>query len=110
MHFSRKATCAKMQILESNHLCEKKTIKDGRYIRQHYIAGLEGKILSDIVSDTIYMRHLPDSYEDGCHIDAARFVMITAAFEWEFRRIFPEGVEKKVGKIKAEEQKMSNLL
>ena len=96
--------CAKMQILESNHLCEKKTIKDGRYIRQHYIAGLEGKILSDIVSDTIYMRHLPDSYEDGCHIDAARFVMITAAFEWEFRRIFPKGVKKEVGKIKAEEQ------
>ena len=30
--------------------------------------------------------------------------MITAAFEWEFRRIFPEGVKKKEAKIKAEEQ------
>ena len=72
--------CAKMQILDSNQQCEKKTLKDGRYISQHYIAGFEGKILSDIASDTIYMRHLPDSYEAGCHIDAARFVMITAAF------------------------------
>lgn len=48
--------------------------------------------------------HLPDTFEAGKHIDAARFVMITAAFEWEFRRIFPEGVKKKEAKIKAEEQ------
>lgn len=95
--------CAKMQILDCNQQCEEKTIKDGRYISQHYIAGLEGKILSDIASDTIYMRHLPDTYEVGRHIDAARFVMITAAFEWEFRRIFPEGVKKKDGTLKVEE-------
>ena len=96
--------CAEMQVLDSNKLCEEKIIKDGRYIRQHYIAGVEGKILSDIASDTIYMRHLPDSYEAGRHIDAARFVMITAAFEWEFRRIFPDGVVKKNKKIEAEKQ------
>ena len=28
--------------------------------------------------------------------------MITAAFEWEFRRIFSEGVKKKASKIEAE--------
>lgn len=95
--------CAKMQILDSNQQCEEKTIKEGRYISQHYIAGLEGKILSDIASDTIYMRHLPDTYEAGRHIDAARFVMITAAFEWEFRRIFPEGVKKKERTLNVEE-------
>ena len=95
--------CAKMHILDNNQQCEEKTIKDGRYICQHYIAGLEGKILSDIASDTIYMRHLPDTYEAGRHIDAARFVMITAAFEWEFRRIFPEGVKKKERTLNVEE-------
>lgn len=95
--------CAKMQNLDSNQQCEEKTIKDRRYISQHYIAGLEGKILSDIASDTIYMRHLPNKYEAGQHIDAARFVMITAAFEWEFRRIFPEGVKKKEGTLNVEE-------
>ncbi len=101
--------CAKMQVLDNNQQCEKKIIKDGRYISQHYIAGVEGKILSDIASDTIYMRHLPDSYEAGRHIDAARFVMITAAFEWEFRRIFPDGVSKKDKKIEAEKQAMQVL-
>ena len=95
--------CGKMQILDSNQQCEEKTIKDGRYISHHYIAGLEGKILSDIASDTIYMRHLPDTYEAGRHIDAARFVMIIAAFEWEFQRIFPEGVKKKEGTLNVEE-------
>ena len=97
-------TCAKMHVLDSLSQCEAKPIKDGRYIKQQYIEGYEGKILSDIASDTIYTRHLPDTFEAGKHIDAARFVMITAAFEWEFRRIFPEGVKKKEAKIKAEEQ------
>lgn len=50
------------------------------------------------------MRHLPNSYDAGRQIDAARFVMITAAFEWEFRRIFPDGVVKKDKKIEAEKQ------
>lgn len=97
-------TCAKMHVLDSLSQCEAKPIKDGRYIKQQYIEGYEGKILSDIASDTIYTRHLPDTFEAGKHIDAARFVMITAAFEWEFRRIFPEGVKKKEAKIIAEEQ------
>lgn len=97
-------TCAKMQVLDSISQCETKPIKDRRCIKQQYIEGCEGKILSDIASDTIYTRHLPDTFEAGKHIDAARFVMITAAFEWEFRRVFPEGVKKKQAKIQAEEQ------
>ncbi|SHK29969.1 hypothetical protein SAMN02745248_02250 [Hathewaya proteolytica DSM 3090] len=96
--------CAKMQILDDYSQCEENTIKDGRYIRQCYIDGFEGKILSDIASNTIYMRHLPETYEASRHSDAANFVMITAAFEWEFRRIFPEGVKKKDAKLKAEAQ------
>lgn len=43
------------------------------------------------------------SHEDGCHMDAARFIMLTAAFEWEFRRIFPNGIKKSEKEINAEE-------
>lgn len=76
-------TCAKMQVLDSISQCEAKPIKDGRYIKQQYIEGYEGKILSDIASDTIYTRHLPDTFEAGKHIDAARFVMIiTVRFDF----------------------------
>ena len=59
------------------------------------MAGHEGQILADSACDSLYTRHLPKTYEDGRHIDAARFIMITAAFEWEFHRAYPDGVPKK---------------
>lgn len=65
-----------------------------RYIKQEYISGVEGKILSDIASNQLYMRHIPETFLSGRNIDAARFVMITAAFEWEFHRNYPNGVKK----------------
>lgn len=65
-----------------------------RYIKQEYISGHEGEIFSDIINHKIYLRHLPDTYKVGHHIDAARFVMITAAFEWEFCRNYPNGIER----------------
>lgn len=82
---------------------ESETLNKGRYIKQVHISGHEGEILSDIASDNIYLRHLPETYRMGRHIDAARFVMITAAFEWEFRRLYPTGVEKTESTIEAEQ-------
>ncbi len=83
---------------------EPNTLSKGRYIRQQYIAGSEGKILDDIASNNLYQRHIPLSYEQGCSIDASRFVMITAAFEWEFKRSYPDGVLKKESTIEAENE------
>lgn len=79
-----------------------KTLKDGRYIKQIYIAGHEGEILSNIADNKIYLRNLPESYATGRHIDAARFVMITAAFEWEFNRLYPDGIPKSAKRLTAE--------
>ena len=83
-------------------LLEVKQQKSGRYIQQKYLAGTEGKILSDIASGMLYLRHLPQTYQSGRTIDAARFIMITAAFEWEYKRNFPDGVPKKEARLKAE--------
>lgn len=74
-----------------------------RYIKQEYISGAEGKILNDIAEDRIYLRHLPDTYQTGRSINAACFVMITAAFEWTFKKNYPDGITKKPATIKAEE-------
>ena len=63
-------------------------------ISQIYISGFEGKILTDIANKKLYTRHFPESYKQGQTIDASRFVMITAAFEWEFKRYYPDGVPK----------------
>ena len=94
---------ATMYLLGQDGEPESETLKKGRYIKQIHISGHEGEILSDIACDNIYLRHLPDTYKSGRHINAARFVMITAAFEWEFRRLYPNGVEKSAATIEAEE-------
>lgn len=73
---------------------ELKTLKQRRYIEQLYINGSEGLILTDLAKNILYTRHIPDSYSIGKCIDASRFIMITAAFEWEFRRQYPQGIPK----------------
>lgn len=79
-------------------------LKQNRCIRQSLISGHEGQILADIACDSLYIRHLPKTYNDGRHIDAARFIMITAAFEWEFHRAYPNGVPKTETTILVEDQ------
>lgn len=81
---------------------EPETLEKRRYIKQEYISGAEGKILNDIAEDRIYLRHIPETYRAGKSINAARFVMITAAFEWTFKKNYPDGITKKSATIKAE--------
>ena len=96
-------TFAMMYLLGQDGEIESETLKKGRYIKQIHISGHEGEILTDIADDNLYLRHLPDTYQSGRHINAARFVMITAAFEWEFHRLYPDGVKKTAATIEAEE-------
>jgi len=77
-------------------------IKKGRYIKQKFIAGHEGQILTDIAANKLYLRHIPESYDAGRHKDAAKFIMLISAFEWEFRRIYPNGVQKSETTLAAE--------
>lgn len=90
---------ATLFVMDESGENEPDTLKKGRYIKQAHIAGLEGKILSDIAANMLYTRHFPDTYKSGRSIDAARFIMITAAFEWEFHRAYPDGVPKKESTI-----------
>ena len=95
-------TFAELYVLDQNNEPEIEALNDGRYIKQTYISDHEGQILSDIANDNLYLRHLPESFRTGKHIDAARFVMITAAFEWEFDRLLPGGITKSKQRIDAE--------
>lgn len=102
-----------IKIFNDNHQPENEAIKTDRCIKYEYIAGHEGSILSDIKNNRLYLRHLPKSYEDGRHIDVASFIMITAAFEWEFNRNYPEGITKSEAQLKAEQEvskTISNLI
>lgn len=85
------------------------TLKEGRYIKQRYIAGHEGQILSQIYNNNLYLRNLPESYSSGQCINAARFIMITTAFEWEFDKLYPNGIARSQARIDAEETVSAEL-
>lgn len=99
----------KYETFASLHLCnvynnkDEKALKDNRCIKQIYIDGGESQILQDIANNSLYLRHLPNSHETGRHMDASRFVLITAAFEWEFGRMKPDGLAKSEERKQAED-------
>ncbi len=55
-----------------------------------------------ISENSLYLRHIPEDYKSGRHYTAAKFIMIMAAFEWEYRKMYPEGVKKSASHIEAE--------
>lgn len=79
-----------------------KTLKKGRIIKYEYVKGAIGQIIEDIYKNKIYLKHIPDSHESGIKIDVGKFVMITADFEWEFKRNYPNGIVKNKKTIAAE--------
>lgn len=86
--------------LESN--IENIPLKEGRYIKQSLISGYEGKILTDISKNNLFLGHLGKTYSDSRVIDASSFVLRTAAFEWEFGKLFKEVGTKKEATLKIE--------
>lgn len=100
---------ASLFIIENRNEPEEKALKNKRCIKQIYIAAGESRLLQDIADNRLYLRHLPASYESGRHIDASRFVMITAAFEWEFKRMKPDGLSKSESRKDAEEKANSAI-
>lgn len=89
--------------------CDLNSLKEKRYISQSLIAGYEGKILADIADNSLYLRHLPETYKSGRLIDASRFVMLMAAFEWEFKRMYPSGISKDSSTIQIENEAMEAI-
>lgn len=98
----------KQQVVGTLHLrneegtVDYKSINDGRYIRREYLEEKEGRLLNMISENSLYLRHIPEDYKSGRHYTAAKFIMIMAAFEWEYRKMYPEGVKKSVSHIEAE--------
>lgn len=79
-------------------------LEKGKYIKYEYIKGAVGKIIEDLASKKIYFEHIPDTYESGRRINAGKFVMITAGFEWEFKRNYPKGIKKSKKRKEAEQK------
>jgi len=101
--------CAELNVCGENTQIEEYPIQKNRFIPYRYIKGIEGMILQDIVDENLFMRQIPESYVAGTVIDEGKFVIITSAFEWEFRRTFPEGLQKSEGRIAAENEVVMKL-
>ncbi|KIC78131.1 HEPN domain-containing protein [Streptococcus constellatus] len=106
---NRQGEIGQFNEIEEDIEIEMKPLKEGRYIQQKYIAGYEGKILNDIAKNNLYLRHLSKSFNDSRIIDAASFVLRTAAFEWEFSRLFSEDELKSEQRKKLEEEASKEL-
>lgn len=101
--------CATLYVLGEAGDNEFEVLKKGRYIKLPHLLGREHLILNDIAARTLYTRHLPDTYESGNRINAARFVMTTAAFEWEFSRAYPDGIKKSNSRLNAEHEALAQI-
>ena len=42
----------------------------------------------------LYLNHLPDSIYNRNNINEAIFILRTSAFEWEFKKLFPKGIQR----------------
>lgn len=100
---------ATLHIIDELHSCDLNSLKEKRYISQSLIVGYEGKILADIADNLLYLRHLPETYKSGRLIDSSRFIMIMAAFEWEFKRMYPDGIPKDSNTIQIENEAMEAI-
>ena len=95
---------AEMELAEQPSEFDAKHLSKGRYLTLDKLEGNEEKLFRDIADNNIYLRHLPRTNKDKHVIDAARFVLVTAAFEWEFQRLYPDGVPKRAARLKGEKR------
>ena len=70
-----------------------------KYIPEYLIEQGNTLLLQSISDGIIYLRHIPKSTADNRVLTPARFVMVTAAFEWECHRT--KNPRKKCAKIRA---------
>lgn len=85
-------------------LKEDERILENRYISYDFIKESLENIFQSIASQDLYMRHLPNTYKDGIIENESTFIMTTAAFEWEFRKLYPEGIPHSELTKKAKEE------
>lgn len=93
---------------------EKEDVEDDKIIKERNITyqaikGKIGSILQDIEDGRLYLRHIPDSYKDSLKIDYSKFIMITAAIEWIFKNLYPEGLHHRDKTLKAQEKVREEL-
>ena len=93
----------------NNAILERDNIVKDRHLTYDGIGERIGQIFQDIADDKLYLRHLPESYHDSLKMNSSKFIMITAAIEWIFNNLYPEGIKHRSATVKATEKVKSHL-
>lgn len=89
----------------SNREKEKDYIIKNKYIPYKLIEGIEENIFKDIAKGHLYNRHYPSTTASNQYSYPSRFILITSAFEWEYKQCYKnKNKEKSKSRIKAETQ------
>ena len=92
-------TIAKMTIYTHNIDRVDEDYLKKHYIDYNFISTIDNKILQAIIDENIFIRHIPENEEKRNQITPQSFVIVSSAFEWEFKQLFPNGVEHSENKI-----------
>ena len=80
------------------------------HINYDYIKTIDHKILQAIVDEKIFIRHIPENELKRNQITPQSFVIVSSAFEWEFKQLFTNVVEHTKTKINKMEEIKNDLL
>lgn len=68
------------------------------------------KLLEKLSRKEIYLKHIPENLKDARNVTSARFIMVTAGFEWEFRFLHEEINRNSEDKYKEQKQEILSFL
>ena len=93
----------KIGIFNAKWMCDQTPETEKRILEKSISFSLVGdameRLLQRLADRTLYYRHIPDNSKDERRITPARSIMLTAAFEWEYKQNYcggnkPKGVFK----------------
>lgn len=86
---------ARIGSFSAKWMCDQDPETEKRILEKNIPFSLVGDTMSQLLqrlSDgTLYDRHIPDNSKDERRITPARSIMLTAAFEWEYKQIYLAG-------------------
>lgn len=100
----------KMIIYRNNGAKPDEEYVSKHYINYEFIKTIDDKILQAIIDEKLFIRHIPENEIKRNEITPQSFVIVSSAFEWEFRQLFPDGVKHKTSKTDAIEVIKHDLL
>lgn len=89
--------------LHNNYHIEKEDISKVKNTVKYDLLKPHIKDIFEIIAkDNLYIQHIPNTYKERLTITPSRFILITAAFEWNIRGLYEIPISKKQEKVKAD--------